>query len=107
MDENFKTPLILGRPFLATARALIDVEQRKLILRVQNEKVILEMESKPPSVGDPLGNWNELKAEPKVTTFQDSGRVETSKQSSALSNSSILKLIGQLESLIHSSTIQD
>src|SRR5262249_51113307 len=27
MDESFKTPLILGRPFLATARALIDVKQ--------------------------------------------------------------------------------
>src|SRR5262249_16054392 len=34
MDESFKVPLILGRPFLATAKALIDVEQRKLILRV-------------------------------------------------------------------------
>src|SRR5262249_54848586 len=43
MDENFEVPLILGRPFLATGRALIDVEQRKLILRVQNEEIVLEM----------------------------------------------------------------
>src|SRR5262249_21568528 len=43
MDESFKTPLILGRPFLATARALIDVEQRELILRVREEKVVLKM----------------------------------------------------------------
>src|SRR5262249_26363031 len=43
MDESFKTPLILGRPFLATARALIDVEQRELILRVREERVVLKM----------------------------------------------------------------
>src|SRR5262249_54661330 len=43
MDESFKTPLILGRPFLATARALIDVEQRELILRVREERVVLQM----------------------------------------------------------------
>src|SRR5262249_51816481 len=43
MDESFKTPLILGRPFLATAKALIDVEQRELILRVREERVVLRM----------------------------------------------------------------
>src|SRR5262249_33264936 len=43
MDESFMTPLILGRPFLATARALIDVEQRELILRVREERVVLKM----------------------------------------------------------------
>src|SRR5262249_53584443 len=43
MDENFEVPLILGRPFLATGRALIDVKQGKLILRVQDEEIILEM----------------------------------------------------------------
>src|SRR5262249_345598 len=43
MDESFKTPLILGRPFLATAKALIDVEQRELILRVREERVVLKM----------------------------------------------------------------
>src|SRR5262249_15687067 len=42
-QEDFVNLLIFGRPFLATARALIDVEQRKLILRVQEEEVILEM----------------------------------------------------------------
>src|SRR5262249_32175905 len=43
MQEDFEAPLIFGRPFLAITRALIDVEQRKLILRVQEEEVILEM----------------------------------------------------------------
>jgi len=43
MDENIEVPLILGRPFLATGRALINVEQGKLILRVQDEEIILVM----------------------------------------------------------------
>ncbi|KAL5555432.1 hypothetical protein UlMin_037668 [Ulmus minor] len=37
--KNQEVPLILGRPFLATGRTLIDVHQGKLILRVQDEQV--------------------------------------------------------------------
>ncbi|MCI14901.1 hypothetical protein A2U01_0036036, partial [Trifolium medium] len=33
MDENTEIPLILERPFLATGRALIDVELGELMLR--------------------------------------------------------------------------
>ena len=43
MEKDFEIPLILGRPFLATARALIDVEEGKLILRVGEEQVIFRM----------------------------------------------------------------
>ncbi|XP_021998433.1 uncharacterized protein LOC110895424 [Helianthus annuus] len=39
MDEDSEVPLILGRPFLATARALIDVYDGKLTLRVDEDKV--------------------------------------------------------------------
>ncbi|KAJ4716943.1 DNA-directed DNA polymerase [Melia azedarach] len=39
MEEDREIPLILGRPFLATGRTLIDVQQGKLILRVQDEQV--------------------------------------------------------------------
>ncbi|MCI70147.1 hypothetical protein A2U01_0091410, partial [Trifolium medium] len=39
MDEDSEVPLLLGRPFLATGRALIDVEMRELMLRFQNEQV--------------------------------------------------------------------
>ncbi|GJT58182.1 zf-CCHC domain-containing protein [Tanacetum coccineum] len=39
MDENELVPIILGRPFLATARAVIDVHERKLSLRVGSETV--------------------------------------------------------------------
>ncbi|GKA53482.1 reverse transcriptase domain-containing protein [Tanacetum coccineum] len=38
-----RIPLILGRPFLRTARALIDVHGEEMILRDGNERLILNM----------------------------------------------------------------
>ncbi|GJS56262.1 homeodomain-like protein [Tanacetum coccineum] len=40
MPEDIKVPLILGRPFLSTARAKIDVYKRKITLRAGEEKII-------------------------------------------------------------------
>ena len=40
MNYDSEVPLILGRPFLATARAIIDVDDGKLMLRVGDEKVV-------------------------------------------------------------------
>ncbi|GKA45913.1 hypothetical protein Tco_0738709 [Tanacetum coccineum] len=42
MPENIKVPLILGRPFLSTARTKIDVFKRKITLRVGEEKIIFK-----------------------------------------------------------------
>ena len=39
MEEDKKIPLLLGRPFLATGVALIDVKKGELTLRVGEEKV--------------------------------------------------------------------
>ena len=39
MEEDREVPMILGRPFLATGKALIDVEQGKLTLRAMDEEV--------------------------------------------------------------------
>ena len=39
MEEDKEVPIILGRPFLAIGRALIDVQKGELILRVQKEEV--------------------------------------------------------------------
>ena len=39
MEEDKNIPIILGRPFLATGRALIDVQKGELSLRVQEEEV--------------------------------------------------------------------
>ncbi|XP_073031172.1 uncharacterized protein [Primulina eburnea] len=39
MEEDREISLILGRPFLATGRALIDVQKGELVLRLNDEKV--------------------------------------------------------------------
>ena len=41
MEEDTQVPLLLGRPFLATGVALIDVQKGELTLRVGNEAVQL------------------------------------------------------------------
>ncbi|KAJ4701053.1 DNA-directed DNA polymerase [Melia azedarach] len=43
MEADREIPLILGRPFLATGRTLIDVQQGKLILRVQDEQIVFNV----------------------------------------------------------------
>ena len=43
MEEDEKVPIILGRPFLATSWALIDVESGELTLRVGDDKVQLSI----------------------------------------------------------------
>ncbi|GKB40274.1 gag-pol polyprotein [Tanacetum coccineum] len=42
MPEDIKVPLILGRSFLSTARAKIDVYKIKITLRVGEEKIIFK-----------------------------------------------------------------
>ncbi|XP_022874042.1 uncharacterized protein LOC111392873 [Olea europaea var. sylvestris] len=39
MEEDEKVPLIFSRPFLATGRTLIDVQERKFTLQVNEEQV--------------------------------------------------------------------
>jgi len=43
MAEDEEMPFILGRPFLATGRALIDVEMGELMLRFHNEQVVFNI----------------------------------------------------------------
>ncbi|GJS80561.1 DNA-directed DNA polymerase [Tanacetum coccineum] len=55
MREDSKIPIILGRPFLATAREMIDVFNKKITLRVGNEKVIFDVDKsikRPPAEDD-------------------------------------------------------
>ncbi|GJX01142.1 retrovirus-related pol polyprotein from transposon TNT 1-94 [Tanacetum coccineum] len=42
MFEDIKVSLILGRPFLSTARAKIDVFKRKITLRIGEERIIFK-----------------------------------------------------------------
>nr|XP_025692668.1 uncharacterized protein LOC112794916 [Arachis hypogaea] len=43
LDEEGGDSIILGRPFLATVRAIIDVEQGELTLRVHDERITLNV----------------------------------------------------------------
>ncbi|XP_016199674.1 uncharacterized protein LOC107640684 [Arachis ipaensis] len=43
MEEDVNASIILGRPFLATGRALIDVQKGELILRVNDEHIVLNV----------------------------------------------------------------
>ena len=42
-EEDKEIPIILGRPFLATGRAMIDVQREELKLRVQDDEVKLNV----------------------------------------------------------------
>ncbi|GKE27072.1 DNA-directed DNA polymerase [Tanacetum coccineum] len=44
MREDSRIPIILGRPFLATARAMTDVFNKKITLRVGSEEVIFDVD---------------------------------------------------------------
>ncbi|GJV70021.1 DNA-directed DNA polymerase [Tanacetum coccineum] len=54
MPNDSRVPIILGRPFLATARAMIDVFNKKITLRVGDDEVIFNVDQsiKRPSAED-------------------------------------------------------
>ncbi|GJY90080.1 reverse transcriptase domain-containing protein, partial [Tanacetum coccineum] len=63
MPEDSRIPIILGRPFLDTARAMIDVFNKKITLKVGDEQVIFDIESsmkKPNSEDDSCYNVDKL-----------------------------------------------
>ncbi|GKE13223.1 DNA-directed DNA polymerase [Tanacetum coccineum] len=55
MPEDSRVPIILGIPFLATARAMIDVFNKKITLRVGDDEVIFDVDQsikRPPTEDD-------------------------------------------------------
>ncbi|GJX16614.1 DNA-directed DNA polymerase [Tanacetum coccineum] len=54
MPEDSRVPIILGRPFLATARAMIDVFNKKITLRVGDDEAIFDVDQsiKRPTTED-------------------------------------------------------
>ncbi|GJS40726.1 DNA-directed DNA polymerase [Tanacetum coccineum] len=55
MPEDSRVPIILRRPFLATARAMIDVFNKKITLRVGDDEVIFNVDQsikRPPTEDD-------------------------------------------------------
>ena len=47
MEEDRQISIILGRPFLATAGAIIDVKREKITLEIEEEKVEFDVFKKP------------------------------------------------------------
>ena len=43
MEEDKEVPIILGRPFLATGKALVDVQSEEMKFRFQNDEVKFKM----------------------------------------------------------------
>ncbi|GAU45321.1 hypothetical protein TSUD_84380, partial [Trifolium subterraneum] len=43
MEEDAEVPLLLGRPFLATGRTLIDVEKGELMFRLDDEQICFQV----------------------------------------------------------------
>nr|GEW62336.1 reverse transcriptase domain-containing protein [Tanacetum cinerariifolium] len=77
-DVDPRVPLILGRPFLRTARTLVDVYGEELTLRVGDEKLIFNVESTskyPHNHGDdptPSSDPVVASLSPSLTPFRDS-----------------------------------
>ncbi|XP_076954997.1 uncharacterized protein LOC143629670 [Bidens hawaiensis] len=65
MDEDKNVPIILGRPFLATARALIDVCTGRLTLRFGDEEVTFDIDHEPPECLEKIEDVDRV-AEPKA-----------------------------------------
>ncbi|GJX58732.1 DNA-directed DNA polymerase [Tanacetum coccineum] len=63
MPEDSRSLIILGRPFLATARAMIDVFNKKITLRVGDDEVNFDMDQsikKPPTKDDECHGIDDL-----------------------------------------------
>ncbi|GKC90001.1 DNA-directed DNA polymerase [Tanacetum coccineum] len=63
MPEDSRIPIILGRPFLAIARAMVDVFNKKITLKVGEDEVIFDMDQsikKPPTDDDECYNVGDL-----------------------------------------------
>jgi len=52
MEEDSECPLVLGRPFLATGRAMIDLEAREIMLRIRDEHIKFNVFDKMLNLGE-------------------------------------------------------
>ena len=72
MEEDQKVPLILGGPFLAMGRALIDVQKGELTLRVNKEEVMLNIYQAMRFLEDPsICFWVDVIEQCVVKDFQE------------------------------------
>ncbi|XP_015940111.1 uncharacterized protein LOC107465650 [Arachis duranensis] len=55
MEEKVNTSIILGRPFLANARAINDVQKGELVLRLHEEKMVFNVFKAMSYPKEPIG----------------------------------------------------
>ena len=65
MEEDKEIPIIPGQPFLATGRALIDVQKEVLKLRVQKEEVAFHVFKASKHLDDDPCDESALKSGPR------------------------------------------
>nr|XP_016500345.1 PREDICTED: uncharacterized protein LOC107818809 [Nicotiana tabacum] len=85
LEVNKEVPFILGRPFLCTGRAILDIYEGQLMLRVGSEKVIFQINrimKYPVTRRSPtrVSSWMWLKNWLKITNTQERQLVELLKK---------------------------
>ena len=78
MEEDKEVPIILGRPFLATGKALVDVQSGEMKFRFQNDEVKFKMFEalKYPDLEDKCYRIDTM----KPMTFADYGEPTNEKE---------------------------
>ncbi|XP_019265241.1 PREDICTED: uncharacterized protein LOC109242835 [Nicotiana attenuata] len=61
IKENKEVPMILGRLFLATGRTILDIQERQLMLRVGEERVVFKMKEAIGAPRDKLMAFSDFK----------------------------------------------
>ena len=76
MDEDVQVPIILGRPFLMTSKALIYVFDKKVTLRVGDESMVFDLSESmkhPKESDDTLYYVESFESSSENDNFQDFG----------------------------------
>ncbi|XP_021755399.1 uncharacterized protein LOC110720654 [Chenopodium quinoa] len=79
MEEDVNIPIILGRPFLATAGAIIDIKKGKITFEVGDEKLEYSLLNVmgAPSTGDTIYQISQLSQQVnRLSTLQDQAKVQ-------------------------------
>jgi hypothetical protein len=64
MQEDIKTPLILGRPFLSTTNAQIDVGAREIWFHINRKEERFAFKPRPKQCSMVKMVWREKEAQP-------------------------------------------
>ncbi|GJT43426.1 DNA-directed DNA polymerase [Tanacetum coccineum] len=94
MPKDSRVPIILGRPFMATARAMIDVFNKKITLRVEDDEVIFDVDQSikiPTTEDDECYGIDDL----DETTNEEARELLTNEEPDSFLSRGLEKLIDQ------------